>query len=271
MYLRNKQGIIVGAQSIHPSQAKHSVAVIFFHGFSDTPQVFKKNIHHLQSKIPADFYAFLLPYHGHQLSKFALLNNEVVINYVQRKIQNLASKYPKVYVVAHSYSGTVVSQLLVENKLAANIYPILYAPAIYIFMNTPINVFKNHVYQIWRKYCNYEFLGCSRNFKTSDDAGYRAQMNEISLQYKVVPAINKLFTLDSNSRDNLFQIIRPFAIIIAKNDSRVSYSKIAKACYQNSKYCQIHILNSGKHMPHYGNSQKEFEKTIVNIIHASNL
>ena len=211
LYPRDQNGIIYGAHPIQPPHPKHHQALVFIHGFADTPQVFHTIIKDLQKKLDVDIYAPLLPYHGRSLRHLKTLNNTEVATFIEQELNQLAQHYQSVYVVAHSYAGTVLSQLMVNHRIPSNITPIFYAPAIFIQLNTPMNGIKNHLYTLWRSYCNYPILGCSRTFPASEDGN--AQMQEINLQYKAVPAVHKLFELDLKSRENLIHIKRPFYLI----------------------------------------------------------
>lgn len=266
LYLRDSNGVIYGANSIYPTKVKHPKALVFIHGFADTPQVFHQLIQDLTPNLHADIYAPLLPFHGRNLKQLKNLNNTAVEHFIQAELNQLSQHYQEVYVVAHSYAGTLLSRLIVQRKLTANIHAILYAPAIFIQLNTPIHSFKNHLYTLWRNYCNYAILGCSRAFRASDDE--RAQMGEISLQYKVVPAIHRLFELDRKSRTNISQIKQPFYLIIAKDDSRVESKQVTDNCKKNKPYCQLILLDQGKHMPHYGKNKARFERLLISIISA---
>lgn len=265
LYVRDSHGVIIGAQTIQPQTVTNPQAIVFLHGFADTPQVFAKTIERLKTKINADIYAPLLPFHGRDLHTFQALDNQKVMQFIKIELNQLGKKYQRVIVVAHSYSGLMLSQLLVQHQLRPTIQPILYAPANYILLNTPLNILKNHLYGLWRNYCNYEMLGCARSFRTSDDP--QAQLSEISLQYKVLPAIHALFAFDRATRNNIQKISQPFKVIIAKDDSRVDFQSIAQACQANRKYCKLSIFQSGKHMPHYGKTKAQFEQLIIDLVH----
>lgn len=263
-YFRHLNGIIIGAESIQPKKIHHEHAILLFHGFLETPKVFQKVIKHLDREDKADIYAPLLPYHGRNLQTAAKLNNQVVQDFINKSIQDLSKKYKHVIVVGHSYSGAQLANIINQKQLPQNIYPILYAPAIFIQMNTPINDIRNHLFQLWRNYCNYKLLGCERNHKSVEKNSLDELMNEISLNYKVVSAVQELFKFDKESRHLLGHLNRNYSLIIAKNDNRVSFKEIQKACMQNSIHCKLYTFNDGKHMLHYTHNKQAFDNIILN-------
>jgi esterase/lipase len=265
LYARDDKGIIIGNQSIEKKGLNQNNALILFHGFLDSPHVFQEVIEQFEKTKKFDIYAPLLPYHARDLETAASLRNKDVVDEVQQRILQLAKLYPCVTVVGHSYSGDILLQLAYEKKLPQNIYIVLYAPALYITSNTPTNHIRNHIYGLWRNYCNYEMFGCEVSPNSGDELSQLKLYSEKNLKYRVVSAVHELFKLDNKQRKHLKQLDVNFSIIMAKNDNRVAYQEIAKECELNKKYCHLIAFNDGKHMLHYGKHQKDFINVIQQI------
>ena len=263
LYARDQQGIIVGNQSIKKVGIESHRAIILFHGFLDSPHVFQEVIEKLEKTHEIDIYAPLLPYHAKDLETASQLNNAKVLDAMQKAIEDIAKKYPCVTVVGHSYSGALLIKLAHEGKLPKNIHLVLYSPALFIKINTPINQVRNHIYGLWRNYCNYELFGCQFNPQSGDEFSQNKLYSEKNLKYRVVSAVNQLFDMDVQQREHLKQLNINFSIIIAKNDNRVSYQDIAKQCALNKLHCEMLAFEDGKHMLHYGKHQDDF----INFIH----
>lgn len=253
---RHPNNVIIGGESIAPKHKNHTNAILLLHGFLDTPHIFAGLVQDLEKYNKTDIYVPLLPYHGIDLQTAAKMNNNVIENYIQMTIKNLSKKYNKVLVVGYSYSGAQLVNLIYKESIPNNVYPILYAPAIYISLNTPINSFRNKLFGLWRNYCNYEFLGCeTKNSKS---------LHEINFNYKVVSSVEELFKLDIQTRNLIPSLKNKFSIIIAINDNRITFSKIRHLCLQNQKFCKLYILNHGKHYLHRGEMAKYLSEIFIN-------
>jgi esterase/lipase len=265
LYARDVKGIIIGNQSIEKKDLNQKNALVLFHGFLDSPHVYHEVIEQLEKSKQFDIYAPLLPYHARNLESAARLKNTDIADEIERKILQLSKHYSCVTVVGHSYSANILIQLAYEKKLPQNINLVLYAPALYIQNNTPINHIRNHIYGLWRNYCNYELLGCEVSPNSGDKYSQLKLYSEKNLKYRVVTAVHELFELDNQQRNHLKQLDLNFSVIIAKNDNRVTYYKIANECKLNQKHCQLIAFEDGKHSLHYGKHQRDFVQLIEKI------
>ena len=265
MYVRNK-GIIEGLQSVSILQGKNK-AVLFVHGFSDSPALFSDLVYDIKGKIDSDIYVPLLPFHGRDLKHLSQFNNNIILNDLADKINTLANKYQSLTVIGMSYGGALLTALINENRVPNNVHVILYAPAFYLIGNTLWGRAEAHVYGWWRDYCNYEVLGCRFPGYISGDAVSKSMFDkEKSLQYVVIPALLQLYQFDLDNRQGLSHIHRPYSLIMAIDDNRVSYTKTKAACDTNHIYCHFYSFSSGKHIIHWGVNKKRFEDLLVKII-----
>lgn len=269
-YPRDAQGIIIGNESVEITHPGNKKAIILIHGFLDSPRVYTKVIEKLQTQVSdTDIYAPLLPYHARNLETATQLNNMEILNFIAGFINDLSVKYDSLTINGLSYSGAMLTELALSNRLPKNIHLILEAPAIHIILNTPINNVRNHFYALWRNYCNYEVLGCHLNYQNLSEDTKEEILNEDSLMYKVAPAVFKLFDFDLSLRDRLSLIKIPHSILISKLDNRVSYEKIAQDCQSNIEYCSLYSFESGGHILHYGSNQEEFINILLKLNQSS--
>lgn len=268
LYVRNSQGIIIGDESIKMTKHEHQNAIVFIHGFLNSPREFLEIMNKMNGHIDADMYAPLLPYHGRDLSAAAKLNNKDISQFVESSLVAWSKRYQSLTVVAHSYGAAILSQLSIQHRLPKNIHIILYAPAIHISVNTPENRIRNFFYRLWRNYCNYDLLGCEVSYDSGDAYAKIKIEEERSMLYKIASSAHQLFNLDLELRGQLSKIDRPFSVIIAKDDNRISYDAIASECKGNIQQCRLYTFENGSHMIHYGYHQDEFISLIKQMNHS---
>ncbi len=265
MYKHDQHGVIDGAQSII-YQAGNNQAIIFIHGFASTPLAFADLINDIKDKANSDIYAPLLPYDGRNLQTLSKTNNQVVLNYLDNLITQISKMYKKVTIVGLSYGGARLAKLAADNKIPNNATLILYAPALYLKSNNFIQINLAKAYTHWRKYCDSTILGCEYpSYQSADETGKQQFTKQKDFPYLNIPALLTMYKFDLDNRDILNNINRPYNIIIAKDDNRVSYSKIKEICYKNNKYCRLYSFYSGKHLIHWGKNKHEFESLLLKI------
>jgi esterase/lipase len=265
MYVRDSSGVIDGLQAIKLLQGKKR-AILFVHGFSDSPALFSDLVHDLKNKVDSDIYVPLLPFHGRDLQSFAQLNNKIILNDLELQINALAKKYQSLTVVGMSYGGALLTSLVNAKRIPDSVNLILYAPAFYLNGNTLLGRTEIHIYGWWRKYCNYSILGCKfPSYVSGDEASKSMFDKEKSLQYVVMPAVLQLYQFDLENRQGLRNIHRPYNLIMAVDDNRVSYIKTKAAC-QSNPYCHFYSFPSGKHIIHWGSNKKRFEDLLIKLI-----
>jgi len=266
LYKRGPNGIIVGAESI-VYQAQKQQAIIFIHGFASTPRVFADLINEIKDKADSDIYAPLLPYNGRDLQTLSQPNNQVVLDYLEQLISNFAKFYKKVTIVGLSYGGAQLAKLVADNKIPANTNIVLYAPGFYITSNNFLQRNFAKVYRTWRNYCDYKLFGCGYpNYASADNTARPQFANQKDFSYLDIPAVITMFDFDSKNRNLLKEIHRPFSIIIAEDDNRVSYTNIKNNCEINHNYCKLYSFSSGKHIIHWGENKQKFEELLLKIL-----
>ena len=261
LYIENSKGIIRDGSGL-THQKGHKQALVLITGHLETPRVYQDIFDMGQSLDKFDIYAPVTPYHARNLQAAGKFDNKVIYNHFKSYIQKLSKKYDSLTVVGFSYGGLVLSNLLKNKDLPSNIRPILYAPAIYISTNTRFGYYSAVAYKaLFRDYCNYDIppvFSCGFPVYESGDEIARADLeDEISLRYRVIPAIIEMYDLDDNSRNNLKEIETPFKIVMSTDDNRVSYKNLKSDCDKNS-LCSMKTFPSGKHVLHFGKWEKDF-------------
>lgn len=265
-YVRDSQGIIQGLQSISVIQGNKR-AVLFVHGFADSPDAFSQLVSDIKPKINSDIYVPLLPFHGRDLASASRLDNQVMLDDLNQMIHRLAKQYQELTIVGMSYGGALVSVLASEHKIPAHAQVILYAPAIFLKGNTLWGRAKAYLYSGWRNYCDYSSLGCGFPSYQSGDTSAKPMFDkERSLHYVVIPALLKVYGFDLENRSKFAHIHRPYSLIIAVDDNRVSYEANKAVCEANQPYCHLYSFSSGKHMIHWGTNKSAFENLLVELI-----
>lgn len=265
MYLRNKDEIIDGLSSIVIKNGHHK-ALLFVHGFMDSPASFADVVNDIKYKTNRDIYVPLLPFHGRNLSSAAMFNNQIILDDLSNQINKLAKEYDSLTVVGMSYGGALLTALENENKLPDNVQIILYAPGFYITSNNYITRLQAHIYKSWRKYCDYKILGCNfPNYDSGDASAIPMFNKEKSLKYVVIPALLELYKFDLKHRQGLNKIKRPYSLIIAVDDNRVSFQEQKRVCMESPKLCHLYPFESGKHIIHWGANKGKFESLIIEL------
>jgi esterase/lipase len=269
LYSKDQKGVILGADTIEYKN-HHQKALILIHGFLDTPKIFHQiaQLPQLQKKF--DIFAPRLPFHGVDLKTAAKLNNDVVANHLANYINQTAKHYKEVTVVGHSYGGALIVEMIKNHLIHDHLNIVLYAPAIYIRSNNRMTNMQLNAYGLWRNYCNYSQIGCSYHLKNYDDkAKFYYQNYDISLRYKIIPAVKTLFKLDNMNRSYLQRMSYPFSLIAIKNDYRINYQELKKACQKNTA-CTFYSLLNGSHAPHISNNADQFNKILLSIARSPN-
>ena len=266
MYARDDKGIIQGLQSITELQRKKR-AILIVHGFMDSPASFADLVDDIKNRVDSDIYVPLLPFHGRDLKSASQFNNKIISDDLDHTINTLAKKYQSLTVIGMSYGGALLTALVNEKKVPDTVHVILYAPGFFLKTNTFSGRMEAHVYGWWRNYCNYAALGCIfPSYPSGDDVSRPMFDKAKSLQYVTISALLKLYQFDLNNRKELGNIHRPYSLIIAVDDNRVSYDKTKAACKTNQPYCHFYSFSSGKHIIHWGANKKKFEDLLVKLV-----
>ncbi len=111
-YYSEKDNSIKKCRAISSTSQNSKVAIVFLHGYGVCPDSFVKVVNEIKSRLHADIYVPRLPFHGEKIATFARLNNLDIEGFIDNFVAQLSIKYKTVFVIAHSYAGTHVINLL---------------------------------------------------------------------------------------------------------------------------------------------------------------
>ncbi len=266
LYPRDTKGVIKGVDTFKYKIKDHDEAIVLLHGFLETPEVFHELIEVLKKFNEVDIYAPLLPGHGRNLESASKISVDKTLLQLERYLNELAKKYKKITVLGLSYGGGLLAGLSKDNKTPKNAQLILLSPSVYIIDNTFMSRVMMNLYSLWRNYCNYKSLGCEFPvYESGETYAMKYLEEEINLKYKVVSATKQLYDLDLKTRGSLQNYKRPFAVIIAKNDNRISYEKLFDQCKKN-QCCEFIGYDSGKHLLLQSTNKKKLQDKIIAIL-----
>lgn len=264
-YPRNEKGILWDATPMQVV-AQKTRAVLWLHGFSYSPLVFRRFMQDADLRKKADMYAPLLPYHGRGLQDLKKMNLTVLQRYIAHEMTVLSRQYTHVTVVAHALSATLVLRLLAANQVPPNITVVLYAPSLYLRANTSTYQWMLRAYGIWRDYCNY-LPFCPRVSRhVTDETGWAIRQQYTFPPYLVVPALRAVLAFDSPAlRRALGEIKRKFYVVLAKDDSIMRASAVQKVCLGNAA-CTVYQFPTGSHYLHLGTHYQAFKAIMLKLI-----
>lgn len=268
LYVRGDHGVIKGLET-KEYKAGHDRAIIFIHGFMRSPETFQ---HTTQSKkLLGSFDIFVprLAFHAKDLKTASQMDSKIILTKLEKYIQEVSEQYQQVTVVGYSFGGALTVDMLRRGVLPKNVKVVLYSPAIHIISNNPKLRALLTLYGSWRKYCNYDLMDCSfPDYIISDQYSKNYIENETTLRYRVLPAINQLYTVDSDNRKFLKNTSRYFDLIAVENDSRVEYELLKRDCDAN-KNCVFHGFSTGNHALHESKNKSRFEELIYQLASAN--
>ena len=268
LHSRDSEGIIANFNDIEIVN-NNKKALILIHGFSDSPSSFNNIINKVMKHNIVDIYVPLLPFHGRSLENRSKQDYKQIILFLKNYISSISNKYDQITLLGFSFGGVLLIDGMKNNWIPENSNLILYSPAVYIKPNTLFNRIKLKIYSLFfRKYCDYEMLGCRVDLNSGDYIAKLNILNKKTLHYTVIDAVANLFDADLEYRDDYSKINKPFHLIIAEDDNRVSYAEVSKHCNVN-KNCILHSFPSGRHYIHWGKFESDFYNLILSIAKAS--
>lgn len=264
-YKRDAQGVILGLDTLAIHQGQ-SHALVLVPGFMTPVDIFSTLVDDPHIRSGYAIYVPRLAFHSQNLEQAAALRNEVVLDHLSAYIHQLHKHHKQMTYVGYSYGGALLLALLQQGRLPPDAHVILYAPAVYIQSNTLWGNVKVYGYGLFRRYCNYKWLGCDfPAYQSGDEAARSYLAHEPNLGYVVIPAVKKLYQLDRTLRPYLKTIAQPVSLVIAEDDNRIDVSSVKADCLANPQ-CEFYSFKSGKHLLHRSVHQAEFNALILRLL-----
>ncbi|MBJ3775799.1 alpha/beta hydrolase [Acuticoccus mangrovi] len=245
-------GIIVKAGTREVTRgARHLVVLV--HGFSASPMTMAPFLEAFRGTTDVDVWAPLLAFHGRSLADFRRFDPATIRDDLAARLAERAEGYDEVTIIAHSFGGAVVADLLARRALPEGARVILFAPALHIPANTRANRLSLEAFRLFASYCDIAPIGCRVPDPDpgADDATRAAQYAQTIFFYLVPDAVLALFDYADVLAPMTAAITAPIDIVMAKDDRSVDYAMTAQMCAA-MRACTMHALPKGGHLAQLG-------------------
>ncbi len=249
---------------LHSNEKK---AVVMVPGYLDSTLIFQELAQTVAKKLPIAVYVPEMPHVAGGLTQWLEFNNEENLKFLGDYIKKVAAKHSEVHVLGLSYGAVLTIELRKRQILPKNLHYIFYGPALFIKLNIASIRAQIRAYLLWRRYCNYEALGCKIPSYGSGDEGAREFIRrESTSPFNPLSPYLELFDMDSNELRSYYRgFPEDYHLLIAKDDNRVDFTEHERICNAN-KHCKLTAFPSGSHLVHIGSRKQEFAEKVVQIL-----
>ncbi|MBF0278211.1 MAG: alpha/beta hydrolase [SAR324 cluster bacterium] len=254
--LFNSNGVLLGSEPIS-SVSQKETAVIFVHGFMDSPQVFDEIINCLSWQ-QADYFVPLLPFHGRGVHEMKDFEPSVVEQYISAYIEEKSRAYKKLILVGQSLgSASLIRISEIHRWSPSKIHLILMAPSVFLYTGRWYYLLAYNFYLFFRVYW--------RKFQKKDEniRSYRLVL-ETAVAYYAISAVKRLQQYCHGTEKILRQMTFPHTVLIAKDDNRVHVRRLHHACQKPQ--CRFILLEKGQHVLYHGEPVVQIARCIENVI-----
>lgn len=228
--------VLSGAES-RTFVSHKEIALIFIHGFTDTPQVFDEIIEKLSCQ-GADIFVPLLPFHGRALQEMKDFDPLVVESYVGTFIEFKRREYKTLILIGQSLGSTLLLRLSQNHQWSPErISLVLLAPAVFLYS------------QDWLYQLGYKTYPYFRNYWPQSTNKTRNPIEQ-ALAYYAISAVQQLQNYCQKTEKILREMQFPHTVLIARNDNRVNVRRLQQVC-QNA-FCHLVIFERGSHLLYEG-------------------
>ena len=239
--------------------------VALVHGFGATPQVYDAIALRFTQETDADLWLPLLAQHGRSLDDFRAFDPPRIRADLLARLEARAANYERVVVVAHSFGGAMVADLLARGALPANVTPILFAPAVHILGDDDTNRLSLHAFGLWASYCDIVAFGCDTpNPASAGPTGIVELYATNYFFYLVVAPILALFDYADGLAEPVAAIAAPVNIVMAHDDARVDFPATQAMCAAMAA-CRMHVLPLGSHNPQFSTAGSTLAALLIRL------
>lgn len=226
--------------------------VVLVHGFGASPMTMAPIFDAFAEKTDTDLWAPLLAYHGRSLERFAAFDADKIRDDLADRMAARMQKYDEVVVIAHSFGGAMVADLVASGQIPEKATVLLLAPAVDIIANTQTTTLELQAFRLWASYCDIVAFGCKTPNPKGVDAKAVEQIYAQNIFFFIVPdAVLQLFDYADKIAPDVGKIARPIDIVMARNDGEVDFDGTRTLCAQLSA-CRFYALETGGHAPMFG-------------------
>lgn len=210
------------AEVVYRQTEASNIALLMVHGFSDTPQMYRK-IGPKLAGLGYDCYTILLPGFGRDVEAYANGRSEEWVQKVERKFRELRQDYERVALVAHSLGGAVS----VNATLRGDIQPdalVLLAPAIEV-SNSRSPILPT---RFWHEFSKYALPSTSITYSPFKMDAKDPAEQERPLRNRFSPrtVVDETFKLIDENRGRAGEIHCPTLVFNAVEDQVVDPAAI---------------------------------------------
>ncbi|WP_018699176.1 alpha/beta hydrolase [Amorphus coralli] len=226
--------------------------VVLVHGFGASPMTMLPIFDAFAERTDADLWAPLLDYHGRSLQRFAAFDAEAIRDDLAARLTQRIQGYDEVVVIAHSFGGAMLADLVADGAIPDTATVLLLAPAVDIRANTETTTLQLQAFRLWSAYCDIVAFGCTVPNPKGVDAQARADIYAQTIFFFIVPdAVLQLFDYADAIAPAVAGIDRPIDIVMARDDAEVSYAGTETLCAGLST-CRLYAFETGGHALMYG-------------------
>ncbi len=258
---RHENGIIQGIES-RSRIRHHKVAVIFIHGYTDSPEIFDQIVDGIQWD-EADWMVPLLPFHGRSLLEMQDFDPEVIERFVEAFIDSQFCNYAQLILVGQSLGSTLLIRLAHRKQWSPQkVQIVLMAPAVFLYDDTRFNRFLATFYPYFRNYIS------NRNNASADALAAVRLKTSKKFHHTAVPSVKPLLDYCRFTEKIFQQLQFPHTILIAQDDNRVDVERLKQASPASSPSKWV-VFPKGKHLLYWGQNVSEISRHIQDKIAAT--
>ncbi|MGX1098487.1 alpha/beta hydrolase [Amorphus sp. MBR-141] len=226
--------------------------VVLVHGFGASPMTMEPFYDAFAENTEADLWAPLLDYHGRTLERFAAFDADAIRDNLSERLTRRMERYDEVVIIAHSFGGAMVADLIQAGTIPDSAVVILLAPAIDIRANTRLLGLELKAYRLWADYCDFVEIGCKVPNPVGVDAAGVEDIYAQNIFFTIVPdAVLQLFDYADRVAPRVGGIARPVDIVMAKDDGEVDFAGTQAICARLAA-CRLYAFETGGHLPQFG-------------------
>ena len=197
-------------------------ALLMVHGFSDTPQMYRKLGPKLASR-GYDCHTILLPGFGRDVEAYANGKSEKWVQKVEEKLRELKNEYEHVVLVAHSLGGAVSINVTLDGETRPDAL-VLLAPAIEV-SNSRSPILPT---RFWHEFSKYALPSTKITYSPfkMDAKDPAEQERELRNRFSPRSVVDETFKLIDANRGRAGEIQCPTLVFNAVNDKVVDPNAI---------------------------------------------
>jgi len=226
--------------------------VVLVHGFGASPMTMAPIFEAFAANTDADLWAPLLEFHGRTLQRFNAFDADRIRDNLAERLKERMKGYEEVVIIAHSFGGAMVTELVASGEIPGSARIILLAPAIDIIKNTRKTALELKAFRLWASYCDFVEIGCKVPDPVGVDPTGIEDIYAQTIFFTIVPdPVLRLFAYADAVAPLVGGIKRPVDIVMAKDDGEVDFAGTQAIC-AGLRACRLYAFETGGHALMFG-------------------